>query len=145
MKDETTDSASHLVNQPLHARRVAIIEDNYKLRECVGVLLDGTEGFSCAGKYRTMEEALDKIRFNLPDVALVDIGLPGMDGVRGIGLLKARHPALLLLAFTVFDDDERIFSALCAGASGYLLKKTPPGRLIESIREAMEGGAPMTP
>jgi DNA-binding NarL/FixJ family response regulator len=92
-----------------------------------------------------MEEALDKIGFDMPDVALNDIGLPGMSGIDGIKLLKERHPDLFILMLTVYDDDERIFDAMCAGASGYLLKKTPPARLLESLKEAVAGGAPMSP
>jgi len=92
-----------------------------------------------------MEEALDKIGHELPDVVLSDIGLPGMSGIEGIKLLKARYPNLLILMLTVYDDDERIFDAMCAGASGYLLKKTPPVRLLESLKEAVQGGAPMSP
>jgi DNA-binding NarL/FixJ family response regulator len=125
--------------------KVAIIEDQRKLREYLAVLIDGTEGFHCAGSFRSMEEALARIGFDLPDVALVDIGLPGMDGIEGIRILKQRYPKLILLAHTVYDGDERIFDALCAGASGYLLKKTSPARLLESLREAVTGGAPMTP
>ena len=81
----------------------------------------------------------------LPDVALIDIGLPGMSGIEGSRLLKERYPTVLLLILTVYDDDDRIFEALCAGACGYLLKKTPSARLLESLREAMNGGAPMSP
>ena len=92
-----------------------------------------------------MEEALDGVKGDPPEVALVDIGLPGMNGIEGIRLLKERHPGMLLLMLTVYDDDEYIFDALCAGACGYLLKKTPPARLIDSLREAMDGGAPMSP
>jgi DNA-binding NarL/FixJ family response regulator len=92
-----------------------------------------------------MEEALDKISHPLPDVVLSDIGLPGMNGIEGIKLLKQRYPDLLILMLTVYDDDDRIFDAMCAGASGYLLKKTPPARLIESLKEAVDGGAPMSP
>jgi len=109
------------------------------------MLIDGTAGFSCVGSYRTMEEALDKIGAHLPNVVLADIGLPGMDGIDGVRLLKERHPSLTVLMLTVYEDDERIFDALCAGASGYLVKKTPPARLLESIREAIDGGAPMSP
>jgi len=127
------------------AVKVAIIEDQRKLREYLAVLIDGSEGFRCAGSYRSMEEALAKIASDVPDVALVDIGLPGMDGIEGIRLLKERYPNLILLAHTVYDGDERIFDALCAGATGYLLKKTSPTRLLESLREAVTGGAPMTP
>jgi DNA-binding NarL/FixJ family response regulator len=125
--------------------KVAIIEDQRDIRECLTFLINGTEGFRCTGSYRTMEEALEKIGFELPDVALSDIGLPGMNGIEGIKVLKERYPDLLLLMLTVYNDDERIFDAMCAGASGYLLKKTPPARLLESVKEAVGGGAPMSP
>ena len=125
--------------------KVAIIEDHHKFREALEFLLNHTTGYKCVGSFRSMEEALEKIGFNLPDVALVDIGLPGMSGVEGVRILKAKHPGLLLLMNTVYDDDERIFQALCAGASGYLLKKTPPAKLLESLQEAIAGGAPMSP
>ncbi len=92
-----------------------------------------------------MEEALERIGQSLPHVALVDIGLPGMSGTEGVQLLKEQYPDLLLLMLTVYDDDERIFEALCAGACGYLLKKTPPARLLEHLKEAVAGGAPMSP
>ena len=82
---------------------------------------------------------------NLPDVVLTDIGLPGMDGIEGIKILKQKYPNLLLVMLSVYDDDERIFDALCAGACGYLLKKTPPARLLESLREAVDGGSPISP
>jgi DNA-binding NarL/FixJ family response regulator len=127
------------------AIKVAIIEDHHKFREALVFLLNQTPGYQCVASFRSMEEALEKIKFNLPDVALVDIGLPGMSGVEGVRILKERHPSLVLLMNTVYDDDERIFQALCAGASGYLLKKTPPARLIESLDEAIAGGAPMSP
>ena len=109
------------------------------------MIIRGTNGYHCTGSFRSMEEALEKIGFDPPNVALVDTGLPGMNGIDGIRLLKERHPNILLLMLTVYDDDEYIFDALCAGACGYLLKKTPPARLIESLREAMDGGAPMSP
>jgi DNA-binding NarL/FixJ family response regulator len=124
---------------------VAIVEDERDIRECLTFLIDGTEGYACTGSYRTMEEALDRIGTQLPSVVLSDIGLPGMDGIEGIRILKKRHPDLLILMLTVYDDDERIFDAMCAGASGYLLKKTPPAKLLESLKEAVAGGAPMSP
>jgi DNA-binding NarL/FixJ family response regulator len=92
-----------------------------------------------------MEEAIGKIKYNLPDVVLSDIGLPGMDGIEGIKILKEQFPDLTILMLKVYDDNERIFDALCAGACGYLLKKTPPAKLIESLREAVGGGSPMSP
>ena len=125
--------------------KVAIIEDQRDIREGLASLIKFTEGYQCTGSYRSMEEALEKIRSELPEIMLVDIGLPGMNGIEGIRLLKESYPQLLLLMLTVYDDDEMIFDALCAGACGYLLKKTPPALLIESLKEAMSGGAPMSP
>lgn len=125
--------------------RTAIVEDRREIREGLAVLINGTPGYKCTGSYGSMEEALEKIRRELPEVVLCDIGLPGMDGIEGIRLLKERHPSLQLLMLTVYDDDERIFDALCAGATGYLLKRTPPARLLEALREAAGGGAPMSP
>src|SRR5205807_7904257 len=94
---------------------------------------------------RSVEEALDKIAFDVPEVILVDISLPGMSGIEGIPLLKQLYHEASVLVLTIYDDDDRIFSALCAGASGYLLKKTPPARLLEAMKEAVAGGAPMSP
>jgi len=125
--------------------KVAIIEDRREIREGLAMLIEGTDGFSCVGSFASMEEAISNLHRNHPQVALVDIGLPGMNGIDGITILKERHPELLFLTLTVYDDDERIFQALCAGACGYLLKKTPPARLLESIREVVAGGAPMSP
>lgn len=125
--------------------KVAIVEDERDIRECLTFLVNGTQGYSCTGSYRTMEEALENIPRRLPDVVLSDIGLPGMSGTEGVRVLKERFPDLLMLMLTVYDDDERIFDAMCAGASGYLLKKTPPARLLDSLKEAVGGGAPMSP
>lgn len=125
--------------------KVAIIEDRREIREALTMLISGTDGFRCAGAYRTMEEGLDRIKGEPPDVVLCDIGLPGMNGIEGIRRLKERYSNLTVLMLTVYEDDERIFDALCAGACGYLLKRTSPARLIESLREAVQGGAPMSP
>jgi DNA-binding NarL/FixJ family response regulator len=125
--------------------KVAIIEDRREIREALAMLISGTEGFDCTGSYRTMEEALEKIPHKLPDLVLCDIGLPGMDGIEGIRILKEKSPALSVLMLTIYEDDERIFDALCAGACGYLLKRTQPARLLESLKEAASGGAPMSP
>jgi DNA-binding NarL/FixJ family response regulator len=91
-----------------------------------------------------MEEALDRISHQVRDIALSDIGLPQMNGINGVRVLKQRYPELLIVMSTTYDD-ERVFDAICAGACGYLLKKTPPAKLLDSIREAVAGGAPMTP
>ncbi|MBC7911391.1 MAG: response regulator transcription factor [Pyrinomonadaceae bacterium] len=125
--------------------KVAIIEDLRPIREGLAMLIGGTDGYICTGSYRSMEEALEKIKHDVPDVVLSDIGLPGMDGIQGMRILKERYPEMTILVLSVYDDDERIFDALCAGACGYLLKKTPPARLMESLKEAATGGAPMSP
>jgi DNA-binding NarL/FixJ family response regulator len=142
MTFEPTTAALSLSDSPI---KVTIVEDHHKFRECLEFLLNNTEGYACAGSFRTMEEALDKIGYALPDLVLLDIGLPGMSGIEGVKLLKERYPDLLILMNTVFDDDERIFDALCGGACGYLLKKTPPAQLLESVKQAVAGGAPMSP
>ncbi len=125
--------------------RVALIEDQRTIREGLATLIDSTMGFACSGCYASMEEALPRIKADIPDVVLADIGLPGMSGIEGIRILKDRHPALPILMLTVYKDDDRIFQAVCAGARGYLLKKTPPARLLEGLREIVNGGAPMSP
>lgn len=125
--------------------KVAIVEDVKEIREGLGQLINATPDFRCSGIYSSMEEALEKVPNNLPDLVLSDIGLPGMDGISGIRLLKELHPNLLVLMLTVYDDNERIFDALCAGACGYLLKKTPWPKLMEGLKEVVEGGSPMSP
>ena len=127
------------------AVRVGIIEDKRELREGLMMLINGTPGYRCAQTSRSMEEALTKVRLEQPDVMLVDIGLPGMSGIDGMKILRERYPELLIVALTVFDDDDNIFAALCAGASGYILKKTPPARLLENLKDLVSGGAPISP
>jgi DNA-binding NarL/FixJ family response regulator len=124
---------------------VAIIEDQTDLREGLGFLIDNTEGYCCRHRYGSVEEALAAIGDDPPQVALVDIGLPGMSGIEGVRILKKRFSGLVILMLTVYKDDARIFQAICAGACGYLLKKTPPAKLLESVQEAVAGGAPMSP
>jgi len=92
-----------------------------------------------------MEAALEGIGDNPPRVALMDIGLPGLSGIEGVRILQARYPSIAPVMLTVFKDDDRIFQAICAGACGYLLKQTPPGRLMEAVKQIAEGGAAMSP
>jgi len=125
--------------------KTAVVEDIRDIREGLATLINFTEGFQCTGSYRSMEEAIARIRHDMPDVLLSDIGLPGISGIEGIKILKQQFPQLTILMLTVYDDDERIFDALCAGASGYLLKRTSPAKIIENIREVASGGAPMSP
>jgi DNA-binding NarL/FixJ family response regulator len=125
--------------------RVVIIEDVREVRESLACLIGGTPGFHCAGSYRTMEDALSGVARNGPDVILADIGLPGMGGIEGTRILRQRFPRVPIVALTVYDDEDRVFDAICAGASGYLLKNTAPARLLEALREVVNGGAPMSP
>ena len=125
--------------------RTMIVEDQRDLREGLSTLVNFTPGFTCVGSFRSMEECLARVKHDLPDVILSDIGLPGMSGIDGIRILKEQYPDLIILVLTVYDDNEKIFDALCAGASGYLLKQTEPAELLKSVREAVDGGAPMSP
>ena len=125
--------------------KIAIVEDQQEIREGLRFLIHSTDGYHCTGSFESMEEALPTLGADLPNIVLTDIGLPGMSGIEGMRLMKQRWPEVVIVALTVYDDDDRIFDALCAGASGYLLKKTPPARLIECLSEAMNGGAPMSP
>jgi DNA-binding NarL/FixJ family response regulator len=125
--------------------RVALVEDRHEIREGLRQMIAGSQGFECCGAYGSMEEALPAIGSAAPHVALIDIGLPGISGVEGIRQIRRNHPAIRLLVLSIYNDDERVFAAICAGACGYLLKKTPPARLLESIREVVAGGAPMSP
>jgi DNA-binding NarL/FixJ family response regulator len=125
--------------------KVTIIEDERDIRDGLGMLINYTDGFACVGKYGSMEEALAGIRHRTPDVILSDIGLPGMNGIEGIRLIKEQFPEMTILMLSVYQDDDRIFHALCAGAVGYLLKKTPPTKILDALREAVAGGAPMSP
>jgi DNA-binding NarL/FixJ family response regulator len=131
--------------EPQASINVALIEDQREVREGLAILINGTAGFRCVGSFRSMEDALRLIARELPDVILTDLELPGISGIEGIRILKERHPALPIVALTVYDDDGEIFDALCAGASGYLLKDTQPARLLECLREVIAGGAPMSP
>ena len=125
--------------------RAMIVEDQKDLREGLSTLVNFTPGFTCVGAFRTMEECIARVKHDVPDVILSDIGLPGMSGIDGIRILKDEHPDLTILVLTVYDDNEKIFDALCAGATGYLLKQTEPAELLRSVKEAVAGGAPMSP
>lgn len=124
---------------------VAVVEDQDALREGLADLVDGADGLSCVGRWRSMEDALRDVERARPDVMLCDIGLPGMSGIEGVRRLRAKLPALQVLMLTVYDDNDHVFEAICAGASGYLLKDTPPARLVDALRELASGGAPMSP
>ncbi|MBU1096105.1 MAG: DNA-binding response regulator [Ignavibacteriae bacterium HGW-Ignavibacteriae-2] len=123
--------------------KVAIVEDNEMIREGLKILIDGTEGYECVAAYPDCESLLRKIDKIDPNVILMDIDLPGMSGLEGIRQLREKSEDYNILVLTIYDENEVIFEALCSGACGYLVKKTPPARLLEAIKEANEGGAPM--
>lgn len=141
-KTTMTEETGAAAKEPI---KVAIIEDERDIREGLAMLVNFTDGFSCVGKYGSMEEAIAGIRHRHPDIILSDIGLPGMDGIEGIRQIKETNPEMTILILSVYQDDDRIFHALCAGAVGYLLKKTPPTKILDSLREAINGGSPMSP
>lgn len=124
--------------------RVVIVEDSQPIREGLKLLIEGTEGYSVLGVYEDCESFLKNINKLSPDVLLMDIDLPGMSGIEGIKKIKETKPDCTILILTIYDENDLIFDALCAGACGYLVKKTPPARLLEAIKEANEGGAPMS-
>lgn len=123
---------------------VAVVEDNTDLREGLTQLIQGTPGYSCVGSFSSCDQLLSGLESLKPNVVLMDIGLPGMSGIEGVQRVKARQPGTEVLMLTVFEDEKKIFDSICAGASGYLLKKTQPARILEAIHEIHEGGAPMT-
>lgn len=131
-----------MMNSPVI--RVAIVEDDRAARQGLAHLIGGTPGFDCVGQWSSVEDALQRADAP-PDVMLLDIHLPGVSGTEGVKLFHSRFPAMQIVMLTIFDDNERVFESICNGACGYLLKKTPPVRLLEAIREAHQGGAPMTP
>src|SRR5215204_7234660 len=115
--------------------RVATVEDESGIREGLRFFLEHTPGFTCTGSFESVEQALPTLTPAHVDIVLMDLALPGMSGIEAIRLLKDRYATLKLVALTVYDDDQRIFEALCAGASGYLLKNTPPPRLFEYLQD----------
>lgn len=142
----TADSRGGAVEPEASNRiEVAIIEDDRTMREGMAALVDGTSGYSCRARFHSIEAALRSPWPKTPQVILLDIGLPGISGSAGVGLLLERFPAAAILMCTVYEDQDRVVEALCNGACGYLLKRTPPAELLHAIREAVGGGAPMSP
>ncbi len=125
--------------------RVVVVEDERELRDGLKVLLNMTNNFRCVNNFRTMEEALFNLVKDQPELILTDIGLPKMNGIEGTRILRERFPEILIVVLTVHGEDDKIFQALCAGANGYLLKNTPPTKIIEALNEVVAGGAPMSP
>ncbi len=126
-----------------HPITVMIVEDRGRIRETIVDIINGSEGIQCIGAYGSCEAVLDALKTMTSDVLLMDIGLPGMSGIEGVKLVKSRYPSVDVLMHTVYDDDEKIFQSICAGASGYVLKNAESSELIRAIRE-IHVGAPMS-
>jgi DNA-binding NarL/FixJ family response regulator len=124
---------------------LVLFEDNDRLRESLVYLLNNTEGFTVLADYNNCNDATTAISIYKPDVVLMDIDMPGVGGIEGVRLVKEAMPTTAVIMFTVFEDEDKLFECLCAGANGYMLKKTPPGKLFEAIQEVRYGGAPMSP
>lgn len=126
------------------AHTIALVEDDAPLRETLVEILSGAPGWKLEGTYASAEEALPALAARTPDVVLMDIQLPGASGIDCVAKLKAARPEVLVLMVTVYDNNDRIFNALAAGASGYLLKRDVPTRLLESLDDVLTGGSPMS-
>jgi len=121
-----------------------LVEDNQRFRMNIHDLINETDGLKCELALQSCEDALAHLSTDAaPDVMLMDIGLPGIDGIEGIQKVKSIAPSIHVIMLTVFDDDEKVFQAICAGASGYLLKSAPPDRIIDALKEILTGGAPV--
>ena len=123
---------------------VAIVEDNDTIREGLSALVNGTTGYKSVGAYRDCESFLVKLETLNVNVVLMDIALPGMNGIEGVKEAKKLKPDIDILMLTIYEDSEKVFDALCAGACGYLVKKTPPSKLLDAIKDVYEGGSPMS-
>jgi DNA-binding NarL/FixJ family response regulator len=124
--------------------KVAVFEDNKILRESLAKLIDSAEELVCTGAFPDANKIIGNIESSNPDVVLMDIDMPGVSGIKGVQMIREKFPGIKILMQTVFDDNDKIFAAICAGASGYMLKKTAPQKMIEAIIETYEGGSPMT-
>jgi len=129
-----------------HPITVWLVEDNHTFRKTVARVLGEVKGVECSQHFANAEDALDALLGGaVPDVVLLDVELPGQSGIEAVSQIKAISPATRVVMLTVFEDHEKVFKAICAGASGYLLKTSPVERIVESVHEALDGGAPMTP
>ncbi len=129
---------------PFDTLNIWLVEDNEAFRRSISELIDETEGMNCSGSFASCEEALTRLQNDdAPEVVLMDIGLPGMSGIEGVKHFKMISPSTDVVILTIYDDDERVFQAICNGATGYLLKDAPPESIVAAIQDVLRGGAPM--
>ena len=126
-------------------KRIIVFDDNSKRRESLEMLIDLTEGMMCAGSFPDCRDGLNHIDKTAPDLVLMDIDMPFVNGIEGVTLIRQIYPNIKILMQTVFEDDEKLFASIRAGADGYILKKAQPQELLSGIEDALTGGAPMTP
>jgi DNA-binding NarL/FixJ family response regulator len=124
--------------------KILIYEDNPQLREGLTMLINGSDGFEVLQSFKNCTHVVEEVNAWKPDVILMDIDMPGVNGIEGLKALRQVNQDVKVLMLTVFDDNKNVFQAISNGANGYILKKTPPSRLLEYINEAQTGGAPMT-
>ena len=125
--------------------KVAVFDDNDTIRDSMAMLLGETQDLALVGNYSHCLDVVENLRDTRPDVVIMDIDMPGMNGIEGVKLIRKNCPAVQILMFTVFDDEEKVFAAIKSGAAGYILKNAEPGNLVQAIVEVYNGGAPMTP
>ena len=125
--------------------RVLIFEDNMSLRNSLYQLVNGSEGFKCVGAFEDCSNLVKNVQDSKPDVVLMDIQMPGINGIEGVKILREKFPQVKIMMQTIFEDSDKIFQSIYAGASGYILKNTSPTRILDFIKETNDGGAPMSP
>jgi DNA-binding NarL/FixJ family response regulator len=125
--------------------KVAIFEDNQSLRIGLYQLINGSPGFECVGAFENCSNLLKNLKDTKPDIVLMDIGMPGINGIEAVTMIREKYPDLKILMQTIFEENEKIFASILAGANGYILKNTTPSKILDALREIFEGGAPMSP
>jgi DNA-binding NarL/FixJ family response regulator len=128
-----------------HKTRIIIYEDNHKLRRSLCMLLDGLEDYDVVGNFANCSHLMHEMKKGEPDIVVMDIDMPGINGIQAVRKIKEFNPDIYIMMYTVFEDDDKIFDSLCAGANGYILKKSSPLKFIESLNELRNGGSPLTP